>query len=207
MRAASGHEGDGLTPAMRGRQGRCMQIDASHGVSGRILKGPTTTGRLAGSRLAVILSSPPVRAGRRTRDRVNSLAKLLEVDSYEMANIFAFATTDVNQITTLGASMAPWLQARRPILDALRVSNAVLLAYGVSEPCGVARANCRQQISWLWEAIDSAGISKVFTVGGRPYHPSRWHRLCAKEDPPRRGTVAEQARDLIVRINTDVVDL
>lgn len=129
-----------------------------------------------GTVLLVLMSNPPLNTtGDRTRRRVELVRELLEVEETMTANLFSIPTYRTGGIAEAGKEPQGWLDARPVLGDAIEKANAVLLAYGGQEPTGPARSNFRDQVAWMRAAIDARGAS-VWTIGGRPLHPTRWHR-------------------------------
>ena len=81
-----------------------------------------------------------------------------------------------------GATPEGWLAARVEMEQALGEASAVLLAYGLGEPTGSARAHFREQVAWLHEHIEQHDLP-TWWVGGAPRHPSRWQRYTWRAYP------------------------
>lgn len=108
--------------------------------------------------------------------------KILGFEHCEEVNLFPIATNSVLEIAELGAFQKSWLPSREEIRLKLQRSVAVVLAYGVSEPTGRARDHHRDQVATLRQEIAAVNID-IWTVGGRPRHPSRWQRHTSRECP------------------------
>lgn len=129
-----------------------------------------------GSRLLIIMSNPPLgTSGERTRRRVTLLETLLQARRLMTANLFAVPTYRTGDISVAGQESAGWLNARAELRDGINSSDAVVLAYGSQEPTGTARTHFRSQITWMHDELRLRDVP-IWTVGGRPLHPSRWHR-------------------------------
>ena len=107
----------------------------------------------------------------------------LACTSASIANIFDAqlgSTGDLRESTDFDA----WQRARTGILRELSVSNPsdVLLAYGVQPPSGEHRRYFHDQVRWL-ESVLADTVLRVWTVGNRAYHPSRWQRLTSRLVP------------------------
>lgn len=131
--------------------------------------------------LVAVLASPPMTSGRQTVSRLDMAARHLNCDSVRIVNLLAERTIDVREIDVVGAIEDPWLAARPAISSALAEATLTLLAFGLTEPTGVARTYFRAQIRWLQDEIIRNGLSEVIAFGGKPRHPSRWQRLTARE--------------------------
>lgn len=126
--------------------------------------------------LLVIGSNPPSQtSGARTLARVEMAREVLGFERVRLANLFALPSYRSGGLSELGATPDGWLAARAEMEQALSEASAVLLAYGVGEPTGQARAYFREQVTWLNERIEQHGLP-TWWVGGAPRHPSRWQR-------------------------------
>lgn len=129
-----------------------------------------------------VLASPSLTSGARTLSRVEKARQILGFDSFEAVSLFPTATQSVLEIGEMGALEGSWLPARAEIRSKLERSDAVVLAYEVSEPSSHARSHQRHQVDWLRHEIAAAG-TPIGTIGGRPQHPSRWQRHTSGEYP------------------------
>lgn len=125
--------------------------------------------------LGVILASPPMTTGLITLQRVERAAEVLGHSDVAIANLIGVRTRDVNEIAIIGTHAASWLTSRSAILNVVKSTATVLLAFGVTEPSGVARMHYREQLSWLAGVLEGERNTLV-AFRGRPHHPSRWHR-------------------------------
>lgn len=125
--------------------------------------------------LTAILSNPPTTSGERTLGRVGLAARVLNHDTFSVANLFPVATHRTGGITMVGTEESNWHRAREALQEALDQANTVLLAYGVEEPKGLARVHFRQQLVWLKTEIEARELA-VVSFGERTRHPSRWQR-------------------------------
>lgn len=129
-----------------------------------------------GTTLLVILSNPPLSTtGDRTLRRIALLQELFGIDATLTANLFSIPTYRTGGLSDVGQASDGWLAARGQLSDAIDNCTAVLLAYGAQEPSGSARRHFRDQVK-LARDLMSARNLPVWTTGGRPLHPSRWHR-------------------------------
>lgn len=146
-------------------------------------------------RLLVVLLNPPTGSGARTLARVEIAKELLGFSAVATVNLYAIATPNSREISVAGADEQAWLQVRPEIQRAVARSDEVLLAYGVASPTGPARWLYREQVSWL-EALLEESVRKVWLVGGRPLHPSRWQRHTWRRHPdlPFREALARELK-------------
>lgn len=75
----------------------------------------------------------------------------------------------------MGQAPDGWLAARDQLSHGVENCTAVLLAFGAQEPSGSARRHFRDQVMSTGDLISARNLP-VWTVGGRPLHPTRWHR-------------------------------
>lgn len=135
------------------------------------------------TRLVAILHSPPLGKGTRTLRRVEVARNFLGCDATTIANLYPSALPNTNTFSALDDDPV-WEQGRAGILDALNLDDTttVLLGYGVSPPTGRQRQSYLRQVKWVEEVLATRAIP-VWTFGGRPAHPSRWHRIVHRESP------------------------
>lgn len=137
----------------------------------------------SGGRLLVIGSNPPSQtSGDRTVRRADLARAHLRFAEVRLVNLFALASYRTGAVAALGADAGGWLAARGPLSDGLRQADGVLVAYGVQEPSGAARAHHRAQLRWLVDEVVSLDLP-VWGVGGAPRHPSRWQRFTSRAYP------------------------
>lgn len=132
--------------------------------------------------LLAVCSNPPTTSGARTRGRVQLAAELLAIEDFVIDNLCDASTHRTGDLAKAGESVAAWDRARVGLQAALVDATDVLLAYGVAEPTGPARAHHRAQVEWLAKAVRQEGL-RTWTVGGSPRHPSRWQRFTWRHYP------------------------
>lgn len=132
--------------------------------------------------LAAVLFNPPLTSGDRTRARVKMAAGVLGYDKVRITNLFAVPTSSVLGVQQFGSDETSWSLARKDIGETLASSSAVLLAYGVQQPVGMARHHFWEQLYWLESEIERL-LLPVWTVSDEPRHPSRWQRFTARRFP------------------------
>lgn len=144
-----------------------------------------------GGELLCILANPPIGSGERTLARLERARPLLGFKTMRIGNLFATASTDVTAISVLGVVPDGWLEAREQLAPAIASCDGALLAYGVAEPTGPARARQRGQLRWLTEQLMERGCP-VYQLGDGPRHPSRWQRWTAQHHASLPFTAALQ---------------
>lgn len=134
--------------------------------------------------LVVVGSNPPTTSGERTLRRVELARELLGFRTVEVVNLFPLPTYRTSGLAEVGQTQERWDQARGELRAAIGRASSVLLAYGLGEPTGVARTHHRAQVAWLRQLLIDEQMP-VWSVGGEPRHPSRWHRYTHRLDPLR----------------------
>jgi len=134
--------------------------------------------------LVAVLHSPSLTSGQRTLSRVALAADLLDCATYSVTNLWPSPMRDVTKLNSVLVPGIPLVVGRSQIRSELEspTTTDVLLAYGVQLPTGSARAYFRDQIEWL-EEFCALGDRRVWTLGGRAFHPSRWQRVTHREMP------------------------
>jgi hypothetical protein len=150
--------------------------------------------------LVSVLHSPPETAGLRSRNRVAQAAALLDCATHEIVNLYARTTRDVASLNEASVHQG-WSEARGLIKAAVLNPHTtdVLLAYGVRAPTGRARLHFPSQVTWLDDLLKQRRIN-VWTVAGRPSHPSRWQRATALHAPGQDFN--KSLRELLVSAST-----
>ncbi len=127
--------------------------------------------------LAVLLNPPGATTGVRTRNAVRAAAEVLGFDSTEIVNLTSTPTQTVLELNHGG--MRGWLEARVDLAAGLRRADGLLGGWGITGLLGDARSARASQVEWLVDQARSCGFTQMWTVGGLPRHPSRWHQYVA----------------------------
>lgn len=134
--------------------------------------------RRAGVRtLGALLLNPPTTDGRRTRRHLEVAASLLGCDFVEIANLFAISTKDVTAMNLVGRDVAGWLAARPELCGLIARADVLVAGWGVRGLSGLAAQHQRAQLRLITGHARLHGRTHVWTVGGQPRHPSRWHQF------------------------------
>lgn len=149
---------------------------------GRPIRGSDGThGGSAGGLLVVIGSNPPsTTSGARTLGRVEQAKSILGFREARLVNLFAYPTYRSGGVSTSGAAVEGWLEARVMLAEELPRADGALLAHGTQSPTGRARDHYRAQVSWLDGLIIELDLPSWW-VGGAPRHPSRWQRYTHRQ--------------------------
>lgn len=124
--------------------------------------------------LAVLLNPPSASSGARTRNAVALAGQILGFDNVEIANLTNVATPTVVELNRIDQD--GWFEARDELRVRLRGADALLGGWGTTGLHGPARRSLLTQVSWLAQESSAAGMPEMWTVGGQPRHPSRWHQ-------------------------------
>lgn len=149
------------------------------------------------SHLLAILHSLPMGSGVRTLRRVEIAQQALGCRSSSVVNVYPAILPDSNALND-ESSPETFDRGRELIRQALdlEATSDVLLAYGIQLPTGASRHAYRAQIDWISGELASRSV-RVWAFGGRPSHPSRWHRVVSREYPG--SSVEARASEFLVR--------
>lgn len=138
---------------------------------------------LVSRNLVTILHSNPPGNGIRTLQRVDLARDTLGCDTYSVANLYPKVLANSNALS-FTTDVSAWTLGRESIVAELTRADTtdVLLGFGVQLPSGEQRQHYRQQLSWLADRLNDSKI-RVWAFGGRPTHPSRWHRHVHRHAP------------------------
>lgn len=157
------------------------------------------TGPMLGSRtLGAVLLNPSTGQGEQTLRHLRFAQQALRCESLVVANLFPVASRDMWAISDLGREADSWLPAREEIIRLLDDSDEIVVAWGVSRIPGPAHGHFLDQTDWVRTRARERGL-RIWTMGGRPRHPSRWHQYVS--DVHQRtsgGTIASRIAESLV---------
>ncbi|WP_373457891.1 DUF1643 domain-containing protein [Paeniglutamicibacter psychrophenolicus] len=128
------------------------------------------------TRLLAVLLNPPLTSGVASLRHVEAARLALACDSVLIANLFSEPTRSVEDINVIGKCPEGWTQSREQLLNALDSADVLMGAWGISGLTGEAARMRKSQVAWLAQSAMDQGFDKLWTVGGTPRHPSRWHQ-------------------------------
>lgn len=140
--------------------------------------------------LLVILHSPPRTSGSRTLQRVEAARTTIGCDAFKVLNLYRNARWTVNEKADpeTEAEAQEWkLEVERAITG--NPGGDVLLAYGVQVPPLPDRPVHHEKLAWLHMLLTESG-RRLWMLGERAHHPSRWQRVTSRERPSIRFDVA-----------------
>lgn len=149
--------------------------------------------------MAVLLNPPTKSSGTRSRNAVARGARAIGYRNVVLTNLCAEPTPSVVELNSVG--IEAWFEARAGLERTLLGATAVLAAWGVTGITGDARRSMRSQVQWLSGCLASAGIEKMWMVGGEPRHPSRWHQYVSdKYGRTTGGSFEDRIRQVLVEV-------
>lgn len=150
-------------------------------------------------RLVAILLNPPSGTGRSTTRHLAVAAHILGNMELAVVNLFATATKSIVEVNDVGRAPEGWLAARPGIRSAIGAADEVLVGWGIGGIHGAARQCMRRQIDWLINALPER-LDAVWTIGGEPRHPSRWHQYVSdKHGRTEGGSFEQRLRAVLAR--------
>lgn len=155
-----------------------------------------------GTLVAILLNAPSTTTGTRSLNAVRRASNVLGYERALVANLFAVSTPSVVQLNDHGRD--GWDLARDDLAAALCRADALLAGWGVAGLTGDTRRWMCAQVEWLSERAVSCGISRFWTVGGEPRHPSRWHQFVSdKYGRTSGGTFDQRIAQVLVEVPID----
>jgi hypothetical protein len=151
------------------------------------------------TKLLAVLLNPPLTTGAASLRHVEAARKALDCQSVVVANLFATPTRSVEDINVVGAGEGGWTQAREQLQLAISSSDLLLGAWGISGLTGEAARMRKSQVSWLMNAASNEGLDHLWTVGGTPRHPSRWHQYVSDKYQRAVGDTLDQRLSSVLR--------
>lgn len=151
--------------------------------------------------LCAVLCSPPLTTGHRTTRHLEVAASLLECEATVICNLFAWPTSDLPEINSVGQQVDGWLEARRQMAVELEKADKVLLGWGISRLAGPARLHQRAQIQWVATLLNTMSTTSVWCAGEQPRHPSRWHQFVSdRYGRTRGGNFRQRLSEVLTRV-------
>lgn len=148
----------------------------------------------------VLMNPPSESSGRRTRNAVFVAGALLGYKNVKIVNLCRLPTKSVVELAN--SSLSDWHRARPSVREALGNGSAVLTAWGVSPLRGAAQRHFLSQVDWLCLEAQKTGMDRIWTVGGSPRHPSRWHQFVAdKHGRTDGGTFAQRLNQVLEEVS------
>ena len=149
--------------------------------------------------LVAVLLNPPLTTGVASLRHVEAARQALVCDSVIVANLFATPTRSVEDINVVGKTACGWTQAREQLQLAISNADLLLGAWGTSGLSGEALRMRKAQVSWLMQTAADEGLEELWTVGGTPRHPSRWHQYVSDKYQRAVGDTLERRLSSVLR--------
>lgn len=133
--------------------------------------------------LCAILLNPALREqrGTTTYRNVTAALPLFGCEELVVANLLNTPTKDAPELNRRTPTQAELEGSRAELALAVKLADEVLLAWGTGGMTGEMRLALRRQVSWLYGRLVAEGVERVWTVTGRPRHPSRWRQYVGPE--------------------------
>jgi hypothetical protein len=159
-------------------------------------------------RLTAILLNPPTGTGARTISHLRHAQRSLNCSSLAVGNLVQIPTAGMQDLSKAAARLESWLEARESLTRLLCGADNILYAWGVSPLRGPARLHLRAQIEWVLSQPVSS-TARIWTLGGEPRHPSRWHQyLSAKYGRTDGGSFSDRISGaLAIFPNSPLIEL
>ncbi|MGC5564788.1 DUF1643 domain-containing protein [Streptomyces sp. FR-108] len=152
-------------------------------------------GRSAGSRaLCAVLLNPPLRDVEETVTCKNLRAALplFNCDELRIVNLVDIASRDQVALQKIEINMSEILRSRELISQAIDEAGEVLLAWGSSRISGESGRLLREQSKWVRAHLTANGTLRVWTIQGKPRHPSRWRQYVGPQKGRAKGSTFEE---------------
>jgi hypothetical protein len=129
--------------------------------------------------LCALLACPPTTSGTRTVNALAVASRCLQLPTVSIANLLCVPARDTSAMSKAGIRAAAWDESRAELASAVGQAEVLIAAWGVGPLTGPARQHQRVQIAWLMQTAQASGHAYVWTMGGQPRHPSRWHQFAS----------------------------
>lgn len=118
-----------------------------------------------------------------------------------IANLLNTPSKDAPELNRRVLRESEVIESRLQLSIALSQADEVLLGWGMGGMTGPVRLALRLQVQWLNEMLRAEGFEGVWTIAGRPRHPSRWRQYVGPEKRRVEGDCFEdRLRNVLVRV-------
>lgn len=144
--------------------------------------------------LCAVLLNPALKEEQSTTTyrNVSTALPLLRCTELVIANLICIATKDAPALNLRTLTEDKILESRRQLTAALSRADEVLVAWGMGGMTGSVRTALRAQVDWLGVHLSARGVGHVWTLAGRPRHPSRWRQYVGPEKQRVEGRTFEE---------------
>lgn len=159
-----------------------------------------------GRTLCAVLLNPALRQVEETitYHNVRAALPLMGCSELIITNLLNVATKDAPELNRAVISKQEIATAREQISMALQHADEVLVAWGMGGMTGDVRIALQQQTAWLFKTLGRHHLQHVWTVAGRPRHPSRWRQYVGPEKQRVTGsTFEERLGKVLARMRLD----
>ncbi|MFC3982715.1 DUF1643 domain-containing protein [Streptosporangium jomthongense] len=128
--------------------------------------------------LCAILLNPPLRPAEETVTYRNVTAALsiTGCQSLSLVNLLAVPSKDLPSLNQTPISAREIVISREKLRKSITHSDEVLVAWGMGGGTGMLRQLLKDQVTYVREVLREQGVRSVWTLEGKPRHPSRWHQ-------------------------------
>ncbi|WP_157251982.1 DUF1643 domain-containing protein [Nonomuraea typhae] len=150
--------------------------------------------------LCAILLNPALRPLESTTTfrNVRSALPVVSCNELVVANLLNIPTKDALALNRTKIDDQELREARALISPKLQQADVVILAWGVGGMSGQARLALQRQTAWLRDMLNRTNHDQVWTVTGRPRHPSRWRQYVGPEKRRVSGSCFEERLSMVM---------
>jgi len=123
---------------------------------------------------------------------VRSALPLVDFHRVAIAILLNVPTKDAAELNRAVIGELEVVDAQAVLALLLEQADEVIVAWGVGGMSGPVRLSLQRQTKWLFEALGQSGIDRVWTVSGKPRHPSRWRQYVGPEKRRVSGSCFEE---------------
>lgn len=127
-----------------------------------------------------------------TCKNLRAALSLFNCDELRIVNLVDIASRDQIALQNIEIGMSEILRSREIICQAIDEAGEVLLAWGSSRIHGEAGRVLREQSEWVRAHLTAKGTLRVWTIEGKPRHPSRWRQYVGPQKGRAKGSTFEE---------------
>ena len=156
--------------------------------------------------LGAILINPPATSGGRTLRHLGAAGRALGHAHVVVANLCAMPTRDVNELERVATDSRMWHSARPDLERVIMQSDVLIAGWGVKSWSGPSAVHFRDQLNFVQAVARDAGKNEIWTLGGEPRHPSRWHQYVSERYGRATGeTLAARLSSVLEAVPLDAL--
>ena len=157
--------------------------------------------------LGAILINPPATSGGRTLRHLGAAGRALGHAHVVVANLCAMPTRDVNELERVATDPRIWHSARPELERVIMQSDVLIAGWGVKSWSGPSAVHFRDQLELrAGSGHEMPGKNEIWTLGGEPRHPSRWHQYVSERYGRATGeTLAARLSSVLEAVPLDAL--